>query len=162
MSYRIRPYETGDHERVLEICIAAFTPIHALFEQTLGRGVFERQYRDWQRDYARTFENITTDDPANRVHVVEDSDEIVAFVFTHLDPEKKTGEIGLNAVDPARQSQGIGKAMYRFALEDLKSRGAEVAYVGTGGDAAHAPARAAYDAVGFDKAIPSLHLFREL
>jgi GNAT superfamily N-acetyltransferase len=56
--------------------------------------------------------------------------------------------------DPRLQSQDIGKAMYEFALLDLKVRGAEIAYVGTGGDPANQPARSAYEAVGFNKAIP--------
>jgi ribosomal protein S18 acetylase RimI-like enzyme len=93
---------------------------------------------------------------------VEDGGGIVAFVFTIYDSERKIGEIGLNAVDPARHGQGIGKRMCEFALEELKGRGAEIAYVGTGADETHAPARAAYRAAGFDKTIPSLHLFRKL
>ncbi len=52
--------------------------------------------------------------------------------------------------------------MYQFALDDLKRRGAEIASVGNGGDAAHAPARKAYDAVGFDRAIQGLYPFKEL
>ena len=55
-----------------------------------------------------------------------------------------------------------GSEMYAFALARLTSRGAEVAYVGTGGDAAHAPARRAYEALGFDRIIPSVHYYREL
>ena len=51
--------------------------------------------------------------------------------------------------------------MYLFALDSLKQRGADIAYVGTGADAAHAPARAAYEAIGFDKSIPSIHYFRK-
>ena len=52
--------------------------------------------------------------------------------------------------------------MHEFALKDLKERGAEIACVGTAGDAAHAPARRAYQAIGFDKALPGLHLFKVL
>jgi hypothetical protein len=48
------------------------------------------------------------------------------------------------------------------ALKDLKERGAEIAYVGTGGDPAHQPARSAYEAGGFDKTIPGAHLFKLL
>jgi GNAT superfamily N-acetyltransferase len=72
------------------------------------------------------------------------------------------GEIGLNAVDPAWQGRGIGRAMVGFALDRLRDRGAVAAYVGTGGDAAHGPARAVYRAAGFDRAIPSVHLYRRL
>jgi ribosomal protein S18 acetylase RimI-like enzyme len=159
---RIRAYEKRDYDRVLEICVSAFAPIHRGFEEALGSKIFDRRYRDWKEKYAEYLGGISTSDPAVKVYVVEDAGTVVAFVFTILDRERKIGEIGLNAVDPDRQGKGIGKMMYAFALEDLKARGAEIAYVGTGGDSAHAPARAAYEAVGFDRAIPALHYFRTL
>ncbi|MGH6811368.1 MAG: GNAT family N-acetyltransferase [Methylocella sp.] len=142
--------------------MSAFTPIHSLFEKELGSEVFERRYGDWKEQYADYLGQISTSDPAVKVYVVEDAGALVAFFFTIMDFERKIGQIGLNAVDPARQGQGIGKTMYEFALKDLKKRGAEIAYVGTGGDAAHAPARAAYQAVGLDKVTPSIHFFRKL
>ena len=71
-----------------------------------------------------------------KVYVAELDDAVAGFVFTLFDAKRKTGEIGLNAVDPRLQGQGIGRAMYEFALTDLKERGAEIAYVGTGGDPA--------------------------
>ena len=52
--------------------------------------------------------------------------------------------------------------MYAFALRSLKERGAVYVYVGTGGDAAHAPARAAYEAVGFDRSIPVVYYYKQL
>ena len=52
--------------------------------------------------------------------------------------------------------------MYAFALRNLKERGADYVYVGTGADAAHAPARAAYEAVGFDRSIPVVYYYRKL
>jgi GNAT superfamily N-acetyltransferase len=96
------------------------------------------------------------------VHVVELDGVVAGFIFTIMDTKRKAGEIGLNAVDPRLHGRGIGRAMHEFALKDLKVRGAEIACVGTGGDAAHAPARRAYQAVGFDKALPGLHLFKVL
>lgn len=162
MNLVIRPYKKADYARVLEICIAAFEPIHAGFEEALGEAIFARQYRDWRAQYAETLRKISPSSRATRVHVVELDRAVCGFIFTMVDANRKTGEIGLNAVDPAFQGRGIGKAMYEFALADLKRRGAEIASVGTGGDAAHGPARSAYAAVGFDKAIPGMFLFKVL
>lgn len=159
---RIRPYAASDRERLLRICVAAFAPIHRGFEEALGSEIFRRRFDGWEEQYDKTFRAIDPLDPSVQVHVVEEAGIPVAFVFTILDAARRIGEIGLNAVDPARQGQGIGRMMHEFALAELKARGAEVAYVGTGGDAAHAPARAAYAAVGFDKAVPSVHLFKKL
>ncbi len=162
MSLRFRTFEEADRARPLATCIAAVTPIHPGFEAALGRRIFELHYDDWRERYAQTFRAVPSADPAARLFVAERAGEVVGFVFTSLDAERKTGEIGLNAVDPKAQGQGIGRAMYAFVLDDLRRRGAEVAYVATGGDAAHAPARRAYGAVGFDGAIPAVHLFKML
>jgi ribosomal protein S18 acetylase RimI-like enzyme len=159
---RIRPWQVADYPRALEICVAAFTPIHRGFEDALGPEIFARQYHDWKEQYARLLGGFPPADPNTRVFVAEEDGVVLGFVVTSLDPVRGVGEIGLNAVDPARQGSGIGRAMYEYVLEDLKRRGAVVAYVGTGGDRAHARARAAYAAVGFDRAIPALHLFKKL
>lgn len=162
MALVIRPYEEADYRRVLDVCIAAFEPIHKGFEAVLGPRVFALQYGDWKEQYAKTLGRVSARDRKCRVYVAELDGEIAGFVFALLDKDRKCGEIGLNAVDPHYQGQGIATAMYQFALDDLKRRGAEIASVGTGGDAAHAPARKAYDAVGFDRAIQGLYLFKEL
>ena len=162
MSLLIRPYKKADFARVLEICVAAFEPIHQSFERALGRRIFERQYHDWREQYAETLRKISKRDAGRRVHVAETDGAVAGFIFTFVDAKRKTGEIGLNAVDPALQGRGIGRAMYEFALKDLKARGAEIACVGTGGDDSHAPARGAYASVGFDRAIPGMYLFKVL
>lgn len=162
MALVIRPYGDADYQRVLEVCIAAFEPIHKGFETVLGPRIFALQYGDWKEQYAKTLSRISTRNRKCKVYVAELDGEIAGFVFVLLDKDRKCGEIGLNAVDPQYQGQGIATAMYQFALDDLKRRGAEIACVGTGGDAAHAPARRAYDAAGFDRAIHGLYLFKEL
>jgi len=162
VNLRIRPYESADYARALEICLAAFAPIHRGFADTLGPEIFALQYADWKEGYATTLAAIDAEDARTRVHVAALDGRVAGFVFATIDAARKTGEIGLNAVDPVLQRRGIGRALYVFALDDLKRRGATIAYVGTGGDAAHAPARAAYRALGFDRAIPSLHLFKPL
>jgi GNAT superfamily N-acetyltransferase len=155
-----RPYAREDRDAVLAICLAAFAPIHAGFEAALGPEICALEFADWRGDYARLIAAWPPPEPA-RVHVAHGEGTLVAFVETSLRPQG-LGEIGLNAVDPTRQGRGIGRALYAFALDGLRERDAVAATVGTGGDAAHGPARAAYAAAGFDRAIPSLHLYRRL
>jgi len=161
MSLSIRPYEPGDFARVLEICVAAFTPIHEGFKAALGPEIFEREYSGWRERYATDIQQLAGA-PGTVLHVAQDGGVIVGFITTVANAAKKVGEIGLNAVDPAVQGRGIGRFMYRFALQSLKERGAEVATVGTGADAAHAPARAAYEAAGFDRSISAIYYFMKL
>ena len=162
MKLAVRPYEKRDYARVLDICIAAFEPIHRAFEQALGMRIFKLQYQDWKEQYAETLRKIRRGTETGRCTSWSSTAPSWALFFTVMDARRKTGEIGLNAVDPKLQGRGIGRAMYEFALNNLKERGAEIACVGTGGDASHAPARRAYEAIGFDKAIPGLHLFKVL
>lgn len=162
MTVTIRACQPADRAAALALCIDAFTPIHDGFRAALGETIFALQYPDWRGGYARTFDALAEDDKRTEVFVAEVDGEIAGFVFAVLDAEHKTGEIGLNAVAPARQGRGIGRLMYEHALARLKERGAEIAYVGTGGDAAHEPARRAYEALGFDRVIPAVHYYREL
>jgi GNAT superfamily N-acetyltransferase len=157
----IRPFESRDFDRVHQVCVAAFTPVHKGFEQALGAEIFAREYPGWRARYADDIRALIAD-PNIQLHVVEDADVIVGFVTTRIDPVRKVGELGLNGIDPAHQGKGIGKEMYAFALRNLKERGANYAYVGTGADAAHAAARAAYEAVGFDRSIPVVYYYRQL
>jgi ribosomal protein S18 acetylase RimI-like enzyme len=157
----IRPFEPRDFDRVHQVCVAAFTPVHEGFERALGPEIFAREYPGWQARYGDDIRALVAD-PNIQLHVVEDAGVIVGFVTTRVDPARQVGELGLNAIDPAQQGKGIGKEMYAFALRNLKERGADYVYVGTGPDAAHAPARAAYEAVGFDRSIPVVYYYRKL
>ena len=161
MSRAIRPFEPRDFDRVHQVCVAAFTSVHNGFEQALGPEIFAREYPDWQARYADDIRALVAD-PNIQLHVVEEAGAIVGFVTTRIDPARRVGELGLNAVDPTQQGKGIGKEMYAFALRNLKERGADYVYVGTGADEAHAPARAAYEAVGFDRSIPVVYYYRKL
>ena len=158
----MRPYEAADYERVLEICLAAFEPIHQGFEAALGQRIFDLQYDDWKERYAATIRTIAQDDEKIKVYVAAIEGNVAGFIFLLVDAKRQTGEIGLNAVDPPLQGLGIGKAMYEFALAKLKEHGALIACVGTGGDDAHERARRAYAAVGFDRGIPGVYLFKSL
>ncbi|HYD12498.1 MAG TPA: GNAT family N-acetyltransferase [Allosphingosinicella sp.] len=162
MTVTIRPYLPADRDAALAICIAAFTPIHEGFRAALGETIFALHYPDWQGGYANMFDALAEDDGRTEVFVAEADGEIAGFCFAILDAGTKTGEVGLNAVAPAQQRRGVGRRLYEHALARLKARGAEIAYVGTGGDAAHEPARRAYEALGFDRVIPAVHYYREL
>ena len=96
------------------------------------------------------------------VHVAQSGSEVVGFVAVRLDASTQVGEIGLNAVDPARAGNGIGTAMYELAVARMREAGMKVATVATGGDPSHAPARRAYRKAGFDAEIPSDWMCRKL
>lgn len=66
------------------------------------------------------------------------------------------------AADTEFQNQGIAQLMYHEVFSRLRGDGIEYVKVCTGGDPSHAPARTAYEKVGFDIALPGAEYFRRL
>ena len=158
----IRAVEPADLPRLDEIRRAAFTPVFASFRSLAGPEVAAVAFAGEEDGQRRHFEEMLEGGADNQVYVAHTGGDVVGFVTVMLDRSKALGEIGLNAVDPAYANQGIGTALYEFALERMREAGMKVATVGTGADDSHAPARAAYAKAGFDRAIPGVHLYRKL
>lgn len=92
----------------------------------------------------------------------ERSHPAISMSFRTSGNELLRGEINLNAVDPEFQGRGGGEKMYTFAVARLREKGVRLVGVGTGLDAAHEPARRAYEKAGFLVGIPYIALFQLL
>jgi len=158
----IRPFEPGDLPALQRIRQAAFAPVFQSFREIVGEQIAALALVDAEAEQAKLLDDICAADSAHRVLVVTIGDEIVGFVSFTADAEKRTGEIGLNAVHPDHAGRGIGTEMYDHVLARMKELGIAVATVGTGGDASHGPARRAYEKAGFGPGIPSIYLYRLL
>ena len=74
----------------------------------------------------------------------------VGFVTVALNAfNERMGVIEIIGVDPDFQRRGIASQLTRHALDHMRRCGMDIAALGTGGDPGHAPARAAYEALGF-------------
>ncbi len=144
------------------IRLAAFAPVFQSFRNILGDQIYAAAQAHEDAAQFELLRSMLSSESHWRVFAVESSTEIVGFVSVKCDGERRTGEIGLNAVLPARNGQGIGTRMYKFALLELRNAGMKVATVATGGDPSHQPALAAYRKAGFDVEIPSVWLCKEL
>jgi GNAT superfamily N-acetyltransferase len=154
-----RPDELG---RLDAIRRAAFAPVFASFRSILGDEIYDLAQRREDEAQGGLLSSLLAEDSGWTVYVAESADEVVGFVAVRLNRETHVGEIGLNAVDPARAGKGIGSAIYHFALARMKEGGMKVATVATGGDPSHAPARRAYQKAGFDVEIPSVWMCKKL
>jgi GNAT superfamily N-acetyltransferase len=157
----IRPYVDDDWQAVLEICLLAFTPIHESFEGLLEGELFRLVYPDWRASNERYLRSLSEGREKEKLFVAEDNAVVVGFIHYSVDPESQSGKIGLNAVHPAHQSKGIGALMYSHVLDIMRTAGMKYAQVGTGGDVSHAPARRAYEKLGFVP-IPVAHYYKKL
>lgn len=160
--FHIRLFSEADLQRLHDIRLAAYAPVFASFRNITGPEISPVAHAGAEEDQGKYLDEICQAGSGHTVFVAVKSGEIIGFCSYSLDADKKIGEIGLNAVDPAHEGQGIGTAMYDYALAEMKSAGMLVATVGTGGDESHAPARRAYEKAGFGPGIPSIYLYRAL
>ena len=158
----IRPLAPGDLPTLQSVRRAAFEPVFSSFRRIVGEEIAALAFADADAEQARLLDDICAAGSGHHVLVVTVDGETVGFVSFTIDAAKRTGEIGLNAVRPDHAGQGIGTWMYQHVLARMKELGMALAVVGTGGDSSHAPARRAYEKVGFGPAIPSVYLYKLL
>lgn len=151
----IRQLEAGDTRDVVEFSLRAWAPVFASLAQVLGSGVFKRLYPDWLAIQARAVESAceTMD-----VWVADLNGSSVGFVAVELRHELSEGHIGMLAVDPAYQRQGIGATLISVAVDRIKQAGMTLVVVETGGDPGHEPAQRAYEDAGF-KPMPLIRYY---
>lgn len=162
MSATIRPFRDDDLDAVLEIAVAAWTPIYASFHEMLGPCIFGTLHPGWQAEKRRQVECACRGDHGANVCVAEVDGKVVGFVSWYLNSRTEIGEIGNNAVHPDHQAAGIGTMMHKHALARMKKAGMKCAKVSTGGDPSHAPARRAYEKAGFSRCVPVVNYYKEL
>ena len=102
---------------------------------------------DWKEAQAEEVRASCTSEGSAFVAVVDERP--VGFVAVALNAfNEGMGVIDIIGVDPDFQRRGIASQLTRHALNHMRV-GMDIAAVGAGGDPGHAPARAAYEALGF-------------
>ena len=162
MSFLIRAYAPSDLPTLHTIRAAAFAPVFASFRAIVGPEIAALGLATAEQEQAELLDAIAKPDSDHTIAVAETNGVIAGFVSWKPNIAPGTGEITLNAVHPDHGGKGIGTALYEHALAALKAAGMQLATVGTGGDPSHAPARRAYEKVGFSVGLPSVYLYRRL
>jgi len=96
------------------------------------------------------------------VWVLEEEGRIFGFITFYLFPAQGYGHIDNNGVHPDYAGRGWGKFMYQHVLQHFREKGLRYAHVDTGLDSAHIPARRAYEAVGFNRTVPTVEYWQDL
>ena len=162
MSFLIRAYAPSDLPTLHDIRAAAFAPVFASFRSIVGPEIAALGLATAEQEQADLLDAIAKPDSGHGLAVAETNGVIAGFVSWKPDISPGIGEITLNAVHPDHGGRGLGTALYEHALAALKAAGMQLATVGTGGDPSHAPARRAYEKVGFSTHIPSIYMYRKL
>jgi ribosomal protein S18 acetylase RimI-like enzyme len=136
----------GDVDAIVALSLRAWEPVFVSIRETVGPQIFEYFYGgDWRGHQASDVRRACS---AYRVSVAEDDGGVVGFTAVDL-PEGVEGEIYMVAVDPDAQGAGVGTQLTMAAVNEIRKAGKRAAVVETGGDSAHAPARATYHKAGF-------------
>lgn len=161
MDVQLREAHDDDMDALVELSLLAWAPVFDSFRQIMGPVVFPLVYPDWQQIQQQTVRTLCTARADVVVWVAEAAGKVVGFIVCEMKPGTKTGEVMLLAVHPDYQNDGIGTELNKLALVKMKERGMKLAVVGTGGDPGHAPARRAYEKVGY-RAFPQVWYFQDL
>lgn len=149
-SHRIRPLTPSDLEAVVDLSLLAWQQVFVSFENILGEAIFDALYRPhWRAAQAAAVRGNCLAEGAEAFVVTAGDDVAIGFVVLQRDPDASLGVIEMIAVHPDHQRRGHARALMMFAIQRLRDEGLGLINVGTGGDPAHAPARALYEAVGF-------------
>jgi ribosomal protein S18 acetylase RimI-like enzyme len=157
----IRKYDNRDSRQIILITLLAWVPIYASFKKLLGRELYKNIYPNWKKrktnQIKHWLKNKTT-----VTYVAELNMQVVGFVCCVADKTGPLAEIEMTAVHPDFQGMGISTKLFKTLFKQMKSTGKKYIKVKTGGDPAHAPARKAYEKVGFDRAIPKVDYYCKL
>ena len=145
----VRPFRDTDLPLLVDIGNRAWQGIYTMFRETYGDELFALLVPEPDTAKGEQIRSHATKHP-EWVFVCEEAGQIVGFVTFSLDRARGIGAIGNNARDPRCCLKGIGQQMYAAVLEYFKENGMRYAQVHTGLDAAHAPARRAYERAGFN------------
>jgi len=146
----IREYTAADEEALVDLSLRAWEPVFRSVEDD-WRPYQEAQVRDvLARSGMRTWVAETADGA------------LVGFAAAAVvDPQRKIGELAMLAVAPDSQQQGLGTRLTEVATDWLRTQGMRVAYISTGGDVSHAPARRVYEKASYTL-FPSAQYFKAL
>ena len=160
MNVSIRPVTHDDMEDVVQLSLLAWTPVFRSFEHVLGSKIYLHIYPDWRKQQREVVERICKDEKSH-VWIADIDGTVTGFIVYTINSEEQTGEVELLAVHPDYQNRGIATELNNFVLDKMKESGIKLAMVGTGGDPGHAPARRAYEKVGYI-ALPGVRYYKDL
>jgi ribosomal protein S18 acetylase RimI-like enzyme len=161
----LRPAREQDLAAIDALTVAGYAGIQESFVSMLGADLYQTVHADpgrtWDERKCAQNRDLFAKHP-EQVWVLDDAGEVFGYVTFWLSPERSYGHLDNNAVAADRAGRGWATFMYRAVLDRFRELGLQYAHVDTGLDDAHIPARRAYEAVGFDRAVPSVDLWRRL
>jgi ribosomal protein S18 acetylase RimI-like enzyme len=145
----IRAFSQHDVAPLTELTIETFRPFYEdSFRPLVGDVVFANRHGTWRDDYRKQVAGLHAPERHAYVAVAEVEDSIAGYVAWSVDPAQGYGSVTILAVSAKHRRHRLGTALCEHAFEEMRTLGAEVVEIGTGGDPFHAPARGLYESLG--------------
>lgn len=158
---RVVRFQVEYRDDLLDLAIRSWEPVFPALEREVSPFVYSAFYpHGWQERQRADLAEVLDTEPTN-VDVALYDDRPVGWVCTRLHPEDRMGEVYVLAVDPDYQRRGIGRVLTEHSCDRSRSAGMSMVMVETGDDSGHAPARSAYESIGFER-WPVARYFRDL
>ena len=155
----IRSATAADYDTVIEIAVSQWAKIYEVYRQILGDEIYEMHFPNHLEAKAKA---IRADLDSGKVLVAECEGQVAAFIHYNYCEQTKIGEISDNAVSGEFRGRGIAPQLYNHIIDMFRKLGAQGVTVHTGLDDGHAPARRAYEKVGFKVGLPSIRYYMNL
>ncbi len=149
MNIRIEPYSAEHLAGIVHLSLRAWAPVFKSIEQEMGPEKYREYYPDWRTSQQADVERVCSN-AKMRVWTALDGDTPFGFVGVKTHADENMGEVYMVAVDPDAQGQGIASRLIDVAVDWMKREGLTMVIIDTGMDAGHAPARRAYEKLGFE------------
>lgn len=161
----LRVATDSDLEAIDRLTVEGYAAIQESYVSMLGEACYEavRQQPELQWDERKTRQNreLYAAHP-DQLWVLDRDGDIFGFVSFWVFSAQSYGHVDNNAVRSDEAGRGWATFMYRHVLDYFRERGLRFAHVDTGLDDAHIAARRAYEAVGFDRAVPNVDYWQDL
>jgi GNAT superfamily N-acetyltransferase len=150
MELTIRRAQGSDREPLADLAARAWEPVFEAVNRALGPDLARQLHGDdWRVHHKAEVGQILASE-TTVTWVAEVDGRIVGLAAARIaDPHRRIGEVQMLGVDPPHQRSGVGAALTRHAEGWLREQQVDVVFIGTGGDAGHAPARQLYEALGY-------------
>ena len=149
MNIQLESYSSAHLEPIVALSLRAWAPVFASVEKEMGPEKYKQYYPDWRAGQEEAVRSVCGNEKMPTWTALVDGAP-VGFVAVKLHPDDGMGEIYMVAVDPASQGRGIAARLMETAIDWMKQQHLKMCIIDTGMDSGHAPARRAYEKLGFD------------
>ncbi len=149
MDIRIEPYMAQHLGGIVRLSLRAWEPVFQSIEIEMGPEKYAEYYPDWRVSQQEAVEHVCANDKMP-VWTALTGDAPIGFVGVKIHRDEAMGEVYMIAVDPDAQGRGVASRLMEVAIEWMKAEKLTMAIIDTGTDPGHAPARRAYEKLGFE------------